>query len=657
MSIKLFHRLLSFEETIKLVLEKVDLQPKGIEEVELNDALLRVLARDIYSPINYPPFDRADVDGYAIRSIDSNNATELNPVQLETIGFIKTGESSAGYECRENTAVHVSTGSIVPRGCDSVIMEEYTERYDNYVKIYRSISPGENISTTGSDISAGDYVLPKGLLLRHEHIALLAGLGFSKIPVYVKPKIIVYSTGIEVTKPGMLLEEGKIYDTNGYLISSYLREIGADAVYGGVLPDNYDTIKDTIVKNLEEYDVVVTSGGTSAGESDLVYRVFEELGEIIVHGVKSKPGKPTVIGISKNKLLIGLPGFPLSCYMILIRIVKPIITRLTGLMFTTEKIQAKIPFKIRKDIGKALLIPSILVETPNGYVAYPVSLSSGSIYAITYSDGFIEISEDIDVIEANTLVSFYTFSERAFKRRLVIIGSNDPLLENILSKSGLMYSAKILNTGSMSGWLAVKRGEADIAPTHLLDQETNKYNTPFLDKYGLRGKALVIRGYDRQIGFILAKNNPKNISGFEDFFRRDIRIINRPRGSGIRTLIDINLQRISKEKNIDWVNIPRLINGYTYEVKTHTAVALAIKQGRADIGVAVGYVAELYDLDFIPIGWEEYDFLIPLEKIDKNEVKEFIGILRRGSYLGGDFKFNKYYRIPYNTGYPREEYY
>jgi len=650
-SIKLFHELVSIDEAFKTVMSKVILQPKGIDEVETSDALLRVLAEDVYAPIDHPPFDRSEVDGYAVKSSHVAFATEIYPVALNVEGFVKTGDQAIGYTC-EKGAVKVATGAIVPRDCDAVVMEEYVEEENSRVRVFRPVAPGENISTCGSDISAGDFLLPRGTLLKHEHLAILAGLGFSKIKVYSRPRAVVYSTGNEVVEPGKPLQLGKVYDVNGYLIASFLRELGVDAVYRGILPDDYDLIKNRVQSDLREYDMVFTSGGTSAGETDLIYKVFEDIGEILVHGLKTKPGKPTVIAVSNGKLLFGLPGFPLSCYMILVRLVKPIISKITGVKLMEEKLNVKIPFKIRKGIGKTWLIPSILVESPTGLTAYPVSLSSGSIYAITFSDGFIELSEELDVVEAGSNVPFYAFSEKYRTRRLVIIGSNDPLLEKILVETELVYTSRILNTGSTGGWLAVLRGEADIAPTHLLDPQTGLYNVPFLDKYGLKGKAIIIRGYDRLIGFIVQKGNPKNIKGFEDFLREDIRIVNRPKGSGIRVLVDMNLKKLFDHKGLQWSQVHELIKGYTYEVKTHTAVAVAVKQGKADVGVASGYVADLFNLDFIPVGWEEYDFLVPLDKLSKPEVQLLIDALK--SLKISDFKFSKYYRVPINTGLPKE---
>jgi len=652
LSRKIFHTLYSIGEALEAIKRTINPAPRGVEEVELGSALGRVLAEDIYAPIDHPPFDRSEVDGYAVRSVDVEWADELAPVTLRVAGVVGVGEEPL-KPCRPGEAVGIATGAMLPRGCDSVVMEEYTDGGRDSVKVYRSVSPGENVSTAGSDISAGDLVLLKGTRLGHEHIAVLAGLGLRSVRVYTKPRIAVYSTGNEIVEPGNPLPLGKVYDVNGYLVSSYLRELGAEAVFKGLLPDNYSSLRDAIERDLAEYDAVVTSGGTSAGEGDLVYRVFEDLGEIIVHGLKTKPGKPTVIAVSRGKLLIGLPGFPLSCYMILRGLVKPVVSWMTGARDVDYVVEAELPLRVRKQVGKAWLIPVSLVEGRYGYSAYPVSLSSGSIASLIYSDGFIELPEDVDVAEAGSRVRVVLFKPGTPPPRLNIIGSNDPLLMDILRESGLAYSSRVLNVGSLAGWHSVARGEADVAPTHLLDEETLRYNTPFLKRYGLEGKAVLIRGFDRLIGLVVAKGNPKNIQGIRDLLRSDVRIVNRTKGSGIRVYLDYMLRKVLEEEKIPFKRVSEVVNGYTYEVKTHTAVALAVRQGRADVGIASGYVAEMFNLDFIPLTWEEYDFLVPRDRLERKLVKEFIESLRDRNLVSRAMRYQGYYRIPSDIGEPR----
>ncbi len=650
---RIYHRLVSVEEIENILSKYYDLKPLGVETIELSKALGRVLAEDIYSPIDHPPFDRSTVDGYAVRSNDLLGADELNPIKLVVKGYIRPGEKP-GVEVGEGEAVEIATGSMIPRGADSVVMVEYTERKENTVLIYRSVAPGSNISVAGNDISAGDLVLVKGTLITPNIIGLLAGLGIDRVKVYVKPKAVVYSIGNEVVKPGEALEPGKVYDVNGYLITNMLNTIGFNAEYHGILPDDKQLLIDTLSKDLKYYDVLITSGGTSKGLSDLIYRVFNELGEpgVVIHGLKIKPGKPTVFAVINGKLAIGLPGFPLSCYMVLIHVVNPLLTKLTGMTIGVyQTVQARIAYKLKKPLGITWYIPVVLVKTRDGYTAYPVTMESGSISPLAYSDGFIALPENKDLIQEDTMFTTYLFRSEREIPRLNIIGSNDYLLYRLVSERGLMSYTRILPVGSTGGWYAVKRGEADIAPTHLLDEETLTYNTPFLDKFGLRGKVVLMKGYERLIGIIVAKGNPKKIESIRDFLREDVVIVNRTKGSGTRVYLDYMLKKIASEENKEFHELVKRIKGYAYEVKTHTAVAAAVKQGRADAGLGLGLVAKLYDLDFIPLTWEEYDFLIPVDKLEKPEVQYFIEMFRDKEFLTRIIsRYKGYYRLRSDTG-------
>lgn len=372
----------------------------------------------------------------------------------------------------------------------------------------------------------------------------------------------------------------------------------------------------------------------------------------MVHGLRAKPGKPTVIAVSRGRLLIGLPGFPLSCYMILRGLVKPIVSLMTGARDMELEVEAVLPVKLRKQVGKAWLLPVSLVEGRQGVSAYPVSLSSGSIAALIYSDGYVELPEDTDTVEAGSRVRVRLFRPVEPSSRLNIIGSNDPLLMDILVEAGLAYSSRVLNTGSLAGWHAAARGEADVAPTHLLDEESMTYNRPFLKRFNLVDKAVLVRGFDRLIGIVVAKGNPKNIRSVGDFLRGDVRIVNRVKGSGVRVYMDHLLKKILEAEGKPFKQVGRLVNGYTYEVKTHTAVALAVKQGRADAGIASGYVAEMFDLDFIPLTWEEYDFLVPREKLAKPLVASFLEALKRRELVEKAMRYKGYYRIPGDIGEP-----
>ncbi|MEM3162953.1 MAG: molybdopterin biosynthesis protein [Desulfurococcaceae archaeon] len=650
MSRKVFHKLIDPRDVVRIVSSRIDLKPLGVEEVELSNALGRVLAEDIYAPIDHPPFDRSEVDGYAVRAEDTYGADELHPVKLSLIGGVEAGEKPV-VEVKAGEAIEVATGSMIPRGANGVIMEEYVRKSSNEVIVYKSIVPGENIVTAGSDISLGDLVLAEGTLITPREVAVLAGLGVWRLKVYRKVKAAVFSTGVEVVEPWEELTDGMIYDVNGHSISSSLINIGVEARFLGLLPDNYDLVMDAVSRALEEYDVVITSGSTSAGLGDLIYRVFESLGEVVVHGLKVKPGKPTVIAVSKGKLLIGLPGFPLSCFMVFNEVVKPLIMRLVGLRGeAVQEVKARINYRIRKPLGVMWFYPVLLINRRGEYIALPAHSRSGDLSPLIICDGYAILDQAKDLVIEGDEVTVKLFHDKGRIPLINIVGSNDPILHKLLSTMGLAHISRVLSIGSTGGWLAVRNCEADIAPTHLLDEETLTYNVPFLYKYGVLEKAVLIRGYDRRIGLIVNKGNPKNIRSIRDLMRSDVVIVNRPRGAGVRVYLDLELGKLAKELGLELNDLAKSIRGYSYEVKSHTAVALAVKHGRADVGIAVEYVARQYGLEFLPLTWEQYDFLVNKESLEKKEVQKFIESLRSPEVIE-IINSAPGYRAPENIGF------
>ncbi|MFP3318952.1 MAG: molybdopterin biosynthesis protein [Acidilobus sp.] len=620
-----FHKLVSVEEALRLLEEKVGgIRPLEVIEVPLLEAQGKVLAEDVRAPIDYPPFDRSTVDGYAVRSVDVAGASEVTPVSLRVTGKVSVGSAPVG-EVRPGEAYEIATGAMIPRGADAVVMEEHVSRKGDLLTVYRSVAPSENISQAGSDVSAGDVVLRAGTLLTAREIAVLAGLGVSRVRVYRPPRVSVFSTGVELTPPGAPLEPGHLYDVDGYVVTASLRELGVDAKFLGILPDNYEVMLNSVAKALEESDVVITTGSTSAGYGDMIYRVFRDLGaEVIVHGLKARPGKPTAIAVKGRKILFGLPGFPLSAMMNLYTLVTPVVLRMMGLEPTREvvKVRARIPFRFQAGRGFTELIPVQLVQGMEGISAYPLMAGSGSIAGIGLSDGFIVAEESREYFDENEEVEVTLFSRSLRVPELNIIGSNCPGIEVVLRVAGLSRSSRIISVGSMGGWLALRRGDADIAGTHLLDEKTLQYNVHMPKVVGLEGKVVIFRGYARRIGLLVRKGNPKRIRGFEDMLRDDVVIVNRNRGSGTRVLLDLRLRELLGGKRPE-----DSVKGYTYEAKTHTAVATAIIQGRADVGLSLEAVARMFDLDFIPVGEEIYDFAVRRERLEKPAVRRFLDAL------------------------------
>ncbi|MEM3133072.1 MAG: molybdopterin biosynthesis protein [Candidatus Caldarchaeum sp.] len=620
-----FHNLVSVEEALEMIEAALNgVRPLGVELVKVGEALGRTLAEDVVAKTAAPPFDRSTVDGYAVIASDTYAATEETPVALKVVGKAEVGHVYEG-SVTSGGCVEIATGAVIPRGANAVVMVEFTKKTsENTVQVFRPVSPAENIAQAGSDISVGDIILRKGSLITPREIAVLTSVGIEEVPVYRKVKAAVFSTGNEVVEPGKQLELGKVYDVNGPTLTAMLAEAGAQADFHGILPDDYQVMLERIGMALKTgYDVVVTSGSTSAGFGDMVYRVFNELsnGKVLVHGLKVRPGKPTAVAVAGGKLLFGLPGFPLSAMMVFMKLVKPIVMRMSGITLSTSKtVRARLPFKVEAGKGKLDMIPVQIVTTGGYNVAYPLLGHSGSTYVLSVADGVVEVAENREFLDEGEEVDVSLLSDRLKPADLIIIGSHCPGIDILLEMAGLLET-KVVNVGSVAGWYAVKRGEADIAGTHLLDEKTGDYNLHMLEKLSLKGKAVVVRGYARRIGFVTKKGNPLKIHSFQDLLREDVMMVNRIRGSGIRALLDVRLAELGVKEPF------KQVRGYDYEARTHTGVAAAVAHGRADVGITLEAIAKHYGLDFIPIADEMFDFAVSKQRIDKPHVKKFMETL------------------------------
>ena len=633
MSQKVFRELVSVEDAKEALRKHFDPKPLGIEEVDISLAVGRVLGKDVTSDVDVPPFDRASMDGYAIQAESSFGAEEDKPVRLSVVGRIMAGDAST-IAVQKGEAVEISTGAPVPKGANAVAMVEYTSSRDG-LRVYKAVAPGENIMASGADIMAGELVLRAGQILTPRETGVLAAIGRKYVEVYRKPTVAILSTGNEVTEPGSPLEFGKIYDINGRTLADTVTENGGIPRFLGILGDKKEEIQRRIDEALSSFDMILASGGTSAGIGDLLYRVIDELGHpgILVHGIAVKPGKPAIIGIARGKPVFGLPGYPTSALMIFKIFVQPVLREMAGLPARTDNrvVKAIAAEKILSSGGRREFMPVNLVISELGYAVYPVPGGSGAITTLAEADGFIEIPERNLYIDEGETVEVEMFGQELKPADLMIIGSNCVGIDIILSmmrERHLSYRSKIISTGSSGGLVAIRRGEADIAGTHLLDAESGVYNIPFMRQFQIEDVSVLVRGYYREQGLVVAKNNPKKIYGFEDMIRPDVSIVNRNPGSGTRILMDMKLASLAKHDNTTIDEIVKRIQGYSYESKSHSAVAVAVLQGKADAGLAIRAVAETYGLDFLPVANEQYDFLIRKDRLTKPSVQSFLEVLR-----------------------------
>ena len=395
---RIFKTLSDPEEVISKLVER-ECKPKSLDtlKLRLSDAVGYYAAKDIIAPNDVPPFPRSTVDGYAVKSVEVQGASEDRPVVIDVAGYIRVGMDSRKHT-QVKGAYEVDTGAMIPPGFDVVVPVEYSRKVGNKVEIYKSYPPFSNIALPGSDICKGEVIVHRGERLNHIKIAALASVGISDVDVYRRIKICIASTGSELLEPGKPLEYGKVYDVNSYMLQARMYELGFDAINMGIIEDDLKAIMDAMLRASKQCDIVIFTGGTSAGPEDLVYRAVREVGEVVAHGLKLKPGKPTVVGVVDNKAFFGLPGNPQSALNVLENIVLPYLQAKYGLEIKRwhPRIRVRLGGALRIERGRRSFIPVKVIERANGeLVAYPVADESYKIVSYMLSNGMIVIDENI----------------------------------------------------------------------------------------------------------------------------------------------------------------------------------------------------------------------------------------------------------------------
>lgn len=598
-----FLRILTREEAVRRFTEAVRPAPLGRETCLLAAAAGRVLAEDIRAAVDTPPFDRSVVDGFAVRAADLAIASQAAPVRLRLNAETITCGHDPALTVQAGTATPISTGGPMPRGADAMVMIEHTDPDGgDAILVGRAVTPGQNLAYAGSDIARGQVLLHAGTLITAREIGMLAAVGLAEIPVWRKPRIAVLSTGNELVEPGQPLGPAQIYDSNGPIIAAALEENGCEALRLGIVPDDEARLEAALREAYAAADAVLLSGGTSKGAGDLTYRLVGRLGApgIIAHGVALKPGKPLCLAVCDGKPVIVLPGFPTSAMFTFHDIVVPVLRAMAGLPPREEaQVQARVPARIASELGRTEFAMVALADDGDGLVAHPVGKGSGAVTAFSQADGFLTIEAEADSLPAGSSVPVTLFSPRIRIPDLVIIGSHCTGLDALvgaLTRHGV--SARILALGSLGGLAAIKRGEADLAPIHLMDEASGVYNRPFLTP-----ELDLIPGWRRLQGFVYRKGDPRFAGRSLDeavaaaLADPDCLMVNRNPGAGTRTLIDGLLKGARPP-------------GYWNQPRSHNAAAASVAQGRADWGVAIAPVAAALDLAFIPLADEHYDFAV-----------------------------------------------
>lgn len=599
------------------------LEPLGLEEVDLSAALGRILARDVVAPVDVPGFDRASVDGFALRSADLAGAAPETPVRLRVNPEILTPGVTSGITVAKGTATPIATGGMLPRGADAVVMVEQTcpeETPDGLiVAVSRSAAPSAFVAAAGSDIASGETLLRRGAQLGAGEIGMLAAVGMATVPVWRRPRVAIFSTGNEIVPPGTAIGPGQVFDSNAAILAASVTELGGEPWPLGIVADDEAALAERLEAALAVGDMVLLSGGTSKGAGDVAARVVARLRNpgVVVHGVALKPGKPLCLAVSGGKPVAILPGFPTSAIMTFHAFIAPVIRAFAGrVQETSQIVAARLPIRIASERGRMEQVLVALTADPQGgLAAYPTGKGSGAVTAFAQADGFFSVPALTETVAAGSVVQVQLIGAKRKLADLVVIGSHcvglDTLL-GLLTQEGI--GVKVLAVGSTGGLAAARRGECDIAPIHLMDPKTGVYNTPFVGE-GLT----LVRGYGRMQGLVFRPGDAR-FSGTAAqgltaaLADPDCVMMNRNAGSGTRILID---------KILEGARPP----GYGNQAKSHNGVAAAVGQGRADWGIAIATVAARAGLDFRPIQPESYDFVVPDTRLDRAPVRRFMAIL------------------------------
>ena len=588
----------ALEGYLAFLREMGSLEPGQAEKIPVKESCGRVTAAPVFAAVSHPHFHASAMDGFAVSARKTFGASEQTPFLL------KVGED----------AIPVDTGDLLPEGCDAVIMVEDThEAKPGFIEITAAVFPYQNVRVIGEDVVATEMILPANHLIRPVDVgAMLAG-GVNLVEVHPQPRVAIIPTGTEVVEPGTPLKPGDIIEFNTPVLGGMVKEWGGVPVRYGIVPDDFGKLREAVLQAKEECEVIILNAGASAGREDFTAAIVRECGTLYAHGVAIKPGKPVVLGEIGKKPFLGIPGYPVSAVLNTELFARPVILAKQGRVpLDREKIKAILSRRVVSPTGVEEFIRVKLGKIGQVVVATPLGRGAGRLLTLVRADGILRSPRFSEGFEAGSEVEIELLRNRQeIEDTVVVIGSHDLALDIIANFLRLKFPEASLSSahvGSLGGLLALKRGEAHAAGTHLLDPETGEYNVSYLKRY-LSGIPVVLVNLSyREQGFIVSPGNPKGIKGFGDLVREDVRFVNRQRGAGTRVLLDFNLQRLG----ID----PAQVTGYQRDEYTHLAGAAAGAGGTADAGLGIRAAAVALGLDFVPVAEERYDLCILREHWD-----------------------------------------
>ncbi len=585
----------------------------AFETIPLIEARGRVTAAPVWAVASSPHYDASAMDGIAVRAKETIGATESSPLRLSSPDQVRW----------------VDTGDPMPDGFDAVIMVEHVHELDDAtIEIRAPVPPYHHVRPIGEDIVATELILPKNHVLRPVDLGACAAAGLTDVSVSRKPVVTIIPTGTELVPIGATLKPGDIVEFNSLIIGGLVDEWGGSSQTSPPVADDYEAIKTAVSNAAVDSDIVLVNAGSSAGSEDYTAEIVADLGELAVHGVAIRPGHPVVLGVVNGKPTLGIPGYPVSAALSCELFVKPLIEKALGLREVSRDIaDATIARNVHSPLGEDEYLRVKLGRVRERMVATPIQRGAGVIMSLVRADGLVKIPRLSEGVEAGTQVTVNLLRPlEAIEHTIVATGSHDLVLDLIASEltgtGGVSFASS--NVGSLGGLRAIDRGEAHLAGTHLLDEESGEYNVSFLRRYVRNQCVVLVNLVHRVQGFIIPKGNPASIESLNDLAREDIVFVNRQRGSGTRVLLDYKLVAAGIDT--------QQVAGYEREEYTHLAVAAAVAGGRADVGLGILSAARAIGMDFIPLFNERYDLAIPEDIYDSELLAPMLQLIQSSDF-------------------------
>jgi putative molybdopterin biosynthesis protein len=580
-------RLLARDE----ILEAFKLTPDQ-ESIPVSEALGRVTAEPIFARVSMPHYHASAMDGVAVVAERTYTAHEQSPLRL-----------SLGEEF-----CFVDTGNAIPSPFNAVIMIENVNMVDEEtIEIIEPATPWQHIRPIGEDIVQEEMLFPQGHILRPADLGVLLASKQTVIPVAKKPLVAIIPTGNELVEADSDLSSGKIIEFNGTVFANFVKDWGGEPKLRNIVKDDPEKIKAALLEAVETSDIIVINAGSSAGSKDYTVHMIGELGTVFTHGVAARPGKPVILGKINEKIVVGVPGYPVSAYLALEWFVRPLICKYLQIPEPKRQtLEVKLGRRIVSSMGAEDFVRMNIGYVNGQYVANPLTRAAGVTMSYVRADGLLIVPTNVSGYEQGETAEVELLRPlEEIKNAIVFVGSHDMTID--LLSSQLKHSRtdmKIVSShvGSMAGLMAIRKGEAHVAGIHLLDPESKEYNVSYVKKV-LAGQDVVLYPFlKRKQGWILPKGNPIEIQNVMDIAEKQADFVNRQKGAGTRILFDLLL----KEAGLT----SEQITGYEREMFSHLAVAAEVKGDTRGVGLGIYPAAKAMDLEFLPISDEEYDLVM-----------------------------------------------